>query len=208
VHRDLQKRIAAALAEGSPRRVEVDGARQAAVLIPIVAGDDPHLIFTLRTDTVGSHKGQISFPGGSLDPGEPPSQAALRESHEEIGLDPARVRVLGELDSMPTFVSGFVITPVVGWLQEPVSLSPNPTEVAAVIDVPLRALADSARLEPGFTRGGRAYPTEAWVYDDHIIWGVTARLIRVFLERLADAGIVERPAPTNSPWPDPAGSEL
>ncbi|MFN2388486.1 MAG: CoA pyrophosphatase, partial [Actinomycetota bacterium] len=160
-------RLERALSTALPSRLESAGARPAAVLVPLVAAPDPFLIFTVRADTLPSHQGQISFPGGSLGPGETPSAAALREAHEEIGLEPDQVRVLGELDTFPTFVSGYLVTPIVGWIASLPSLNPNPDEVAAVLQVPLGELTEDIRAEPGFEHGGRVYPTEAWGWRDH-----------------------------------------
>lgn len=175
------------------------GARAAAVLIPIVLGDDPTLILTRRTDSLRSHKGQISFPGGSIDATDPsPSFAATRETHEELGLDPGAVRVLGELGTFPTFVTGYVVTPFVGVIDELPALAPNPAEVAEVLLVPLTELDDRTRADPGFSHGGRSYPTEAWVWRDHVIWGVTARIVRLLLGVLAEAGLAPSPGP--DPW--------
>ena len=201
---DFERRLTEALNRRPPRRVSVDDARDAAVLIPIVGREKPSLIFTVRTDTLPSHKGQISFPGGSIDPGDPSAEsAALREAHEEIGLGPADVRVLGELDSVPTFVSGYVISPFVGWLDTAPDLRPNPAEVAQVLHVPVAELVDEIRREPGFVHSDRVYPTEAWVWQGHVIWGVTARLLRMFLGLLGEAGLTPAPGETTSwtAWP-------
>jgi 8-oxo-dGTP pyrophosphatase MutT (NUDIX family) len=201
---DFADRLAAVLGSRRPRSADVGDAREAAVLVPIVALPKPTLIFTVRTDTVASHKGQISFPGGSIDATDAsPLQAALRETQEEIGLDPTSVRVLGGLDEIPTFVSGFVISPFVGWLEEAPELTPNPAEVAEVLRIPISDLVENVRREPGFRHGERTYPTEAWIWNDHVIWGVTARLLRHFLVLLAEAGLAEPPADTTSwtAWP-------
>lgn len=200
----FDQRLEAALSAREPRRVQIEDAKDAAVLIPIVALPEPTLIFTVRTDTLPSHKGQISFPGGSIDEtDDSPLDAALREAHEEIGLDPASVRFLGELDTTPTFVSGYVVTPFVGWLDHIPTLDPNPAEVAEVLSVPISELVEEIRKEPGFEHGGRAFPTEAWVWNGHVIWGVTARIVRHFLELVADAGLTDAPGPTLSwtGWP-------
>lgn len=196
---DFRSRLADVLARRSPQRVRVRDARDAAVLIPIVAEPEPTLLFTLRTEHLPSHKGQISFPGGSIDEDDPSAQvASLREAEEEIGLRPEGVEILGELDSVPTFVTGFVIAPFVGWVREQPRLEPNPDEVAAVLHVPLSDLTEEIRAEPGFEHGGRTFPTEAWVWRDQVIWGATARVLRIFLERLAEAGLIDAPSPTQS----------
>ena len=195
----FDRRLAAVLEAREPQRVQIDDAKDAAVLIAIVAHPEPTVIFTVRTDTLPSHKGQISFPGGSIDDTDSsPLHAALREAHEEIGLDPTSVNVLGELDTTPTFVSGYVVTPFVGWLPEVPELAPNPGEVAEILHVPLSELVEEIRREPGFKHAGRAFPTEAWVWNDHVIWGVTARIVRHFLEILAEAGLTDAPGPTSS----------
>lgn len=201
---DFERRLRAILDSRRPQHVKIKEAKDASVLIPIVAQPVPTLIFTVRTDTLPSHKGQISFPGGRIDPeDESPRAAALRETQEEIGLPPNYVRVLGELDSMPTFVSGYVIHPFIGWLEEEPELKPNPAEVAEILHVPITDLAEDIRREPGFAHGGRTYPTEAWVWKGHVIWGVTARIIREFLGLLASADLVDPPGDTESwsAWP-------
>ena len=186
--------LKAALDAHTPISVRVDEARAAAVLIPIVGEDDPSLIFTVRTDTLPSHKGQISFPGGSIDVDDKShAQAALREAHEELGIEPAVVEVLGELDAVPTFVSGYVIHPIVGWLRSRPGLTPNPAEVARVLEVPIKDLVEDIRAAPGFRHGGFTFPTEAWIWHDNVIWGATARVLRLLLYSLADAGLAERP---------------
>lgn len=201
---DLERRLRAAFADHDPAIVNLPDARDAAVLVAVYAGPEPTLIFTLRSENLPSHKGQISFPGGSIDPSDAsPEAAALREAHEEIGLDPAQVTVVGRLDDLPTFVSGYVVSPVVGFLAERPMLRPNPAEVARILEIPLDELVDDIRREPGFTEAGRSYPTEAWVWRGHVIWGVTARLLRTLLMYLSEVGLTKPPGDTVSwrTWP-------
>ena len=211
---DFERRLHSVLKAHEPERAPalglkygdpaIETAKHAAVLIPIVAVPSPTLIFTVRSENLPSHKGQISFPGGSIDDiDESPEAGALRETQEEIGLDPSLVRVVGELDSFPTFVSGYIVTPFVGWLDDVPKLDPNPGEVAQILHVPIAELAEEIRYEPGFEHNGRTYPTEAWIWEGHVIWGVTARIIRQFLHRLAEAGLTEPPGRTQSwtAWP-------
>ena len=200
---DFAGNLERALGLRPPRRIEGHDEREAAVLIPLYDHENPTLIFTVRTDTLPSHKGQISFPGGSIDASDPsPEVAALRETEEEIGLLRSDVRVVGELDTTPTYVSGYVIWPFVGWLAKRPQLRPNPAEVAAVLEVPIAALIEDIRREPGFSHNGFTYPTEAWLWESHVIWGVTARLLRLLLQRLGEAGMAVPPGPTRS-WDFP-----
>lgn len=179
------------------------GARAAAVLIPVVGGDEPSLIFTVRTDTVRSHPGQISFPGGAIDPDDgSPYAAARREAMEEIGLETQAGRFLGELDTFPTFVSGFVVTPFLVWLDDLPELRPNPAEVARVLRIPIKAFSDAIRKDAGFTFRERTYPTEAWIWDGDVIWGVTGRIMRELLQLLGEAGIAPPPGGDGS-WIHP-----
>lgn len=198
--------VNALLRANPPKRVSLPNARDAAVLIPIVADPEPTLLFTVRSEHLSSHKGQIAFPGGSIDADDGSTiRAALREAEEEIGLSGTAVEVLGELDDLPTFVSGYVVTPVVGWLESRPELTPNPGEVTEILWVPMARLTEEIRAEPGFTHEGRAYPTEAWIWENRVIWGVTARILRNFLTLLATAGLVDAPGPTRSwrHWPVP-----
>lgn len=157
----------------------------AAVLIPLVWYDEEwHLLFTRRTDTVESHKGQVSFPGGACDDGETtPEQTALREAEEEIGIYPGNVRVLGRLSNLIT-ITYFRVTPVVGVVKWPAVFRVGEHEVARIFTIPLAWLADSTnRWEfemPGRTRSLIAYHP----YDGELLWGATARMTVDFLSVL------------------------
>lgn len=159
---------------------------QAGVLVPMVLGPaGAQLIFTRRTDTVLTHKGQISFPGGAQEASDTTAvEAALRESYEEIGLEPARVDVIGQLDDVPTVVSGFVITPVVGVVDlDPRELRPAPLEVKDLLVVPLRRLLDPAvhRTEDRVADGVR-FQVHYFTIGEDIIWGATGRILDQFLQ--------------------------
>lgn len=157
----------------------------AAVLVPLVWYEDEwHLLFTRRTETVESHKGQVSFPGGACDEGETtPEQTALREAQEEIGIMPSEVRVLGRLSNLIT-ITYFRVTPVVGVVRWPTVFRVGAHEVARVFTIPLGWLANTSnRWEfeiPGTNRTLIAYHP----YDGELLWGATARMTVNFLNIL------------------------
>lgn len=163
-------------------------ARRAAVLLPLYARNQrPHLLFTRRSATLAAHSGEISFPGGSHDATDLTLAAtALREAHEEIGLAPESVRVLGTLAPVFTVVSNFLITPIVGWLgADPAPFSPNPAEVAEVIEAPVADLADPAIFHAEqWIRNGRPHPVYFYDLGPYRIWGATARILRQLLDLL------------------------
>lgn len=169
--------------------------RLAAVLAPLYARDGvPHLLFTRRTSTLSTHRGEISFPGGSRDPEDASlRETALREAYEELAIEPALVRVLGALPPVRATVSNFAVAPYLGWLPEGLPpLLPNPAEVAEVIEAPLAALADPAIFhEEQWFRGGPADGMLAhtvYFYDfgPHRIWGLTGRILHTLLALLPD----------------------
>ena len=157
----------------------------AAVLIPLVWSDDQwHLLFTRRTDTVESHKGQVSFPGGGCDEGETtPEQTALREADEEIGIRPSDVRVLGRLPNLIT-ITYFRVTPVVGVVKWPVVFRVGAHEVARIFTIPLAWLANPSNRWQ-FEMRGRSRSLIAYhPYDGELLWGATARMTLDFLNIL------------------------
>jgi 8-oxo-dGTP pyrophosphatase MutT (NUDIX family) len=168
------------------KSLDLEGFRRAAVLVPVLpAGEGFGLLLTRRTDEVETHKGQISFPGGVKDPGDTDVvYTALRESEEELGIDPAAVSVLGLLDDLAT-PTGFVITPVVGLLGSLPSLTVNPVEVAEAFVLPVAFFRDPANghVEQRLFRGENR---EVWFYGsgERLVWGATAMIIRSLLARL------------------------
>ena len=160
--------------------------RPAAVLIPIIArAEGATVLMTRRSDSLASHTGQIAFPGGRLDPGETAVEAALREAFEEVALDPAVVEVLGIGDAYETG-TGFLVTPVVGWLTQPPSVTPSPAEVAEVFEVPWDFVMDPVnhRQDSYQLEGQPARRFWAMPYQERYIWGVTASILRGLCARL------------------------
>jgi 8-oxo-dGTP pyrophosphatase MutT (NUDIX family) len=159
------------------------------VLVPLfVAGvdDEPHAVFTRRGTGLRRHAGEISFPGGRRDPEDASlSDTALREAEEEIGLPRTEVKIVGELEPTPTFVTNYVIHPFVGLIPAGRAWELSPNEVDAVLELPLRALQES-RTRTHMERRGIEFETDAYVVDEHLIWGATARILELLLERLTD----------------------
>ncbi len=167
----------------------------ASVLIPLVVRDEPTLLLTRRTDHLTDHPGQISFPGGRAEAEDADAVAtALREAHEEIGLAPANVEVLGTLPTYTT-VTAFIVTPVVGLLQPGFTLLPDPFEVAEVFEVPLSFIMNPAhhhRHVVDFGGVRREFLSMPWEgLDDagrpqrYFIWGATAAMLRNLYRFLA-----------------------
>ncbi|MBD8880453.1 CoA pyrophosphatase [Rhodanobacter sp. 7MK24] len=162
--------------------------RPAAVLLALRDGESPLVVFTVRTDNLQSHAGQVALPGGRADPGDADALAtALRESEEEIGLDPAQVTPLGYLDNFDT-ISGYRITPVVARIAEHSQLKAAPAEVAEVFEVPLAFFLDPANLRR-YTMEFRGHRREMveFVHGGHRIWGATAAILLNLLKRMGRA---------------------
>jgi len=156
-----------------------DNLREAAVLVALVErGDGLTVIFTQRTSHLAAHAGQISFPGGHIEPEDAdPEAAALRETEEEIGLARVHVELVGRLDTYVTR-TGFRVTPVVGLVRPPFNLTPDPEEVAEVFEVPLAVILDP-RMPRRETRllHGRHAQFYAFPYRQRTIWGATAGML-------------------------------
>lgn len=156
------------------------GRRPAAVLIPILqsGSNEPlRLLLTQRTAHLRDHAGQISFPGGGLNPGEGAVAGALREAQEEIGLNPAQVDVFGQMPQYHTG-TGFSVSPMIGFVQMPCDLFPDPGEVAEIFDVPLDFILDprNMRQETRYYRGAwRSFLAVPW--SGYYIWGATAGML-------------------------------
>lgn len=157
----------------------------AAVLVPVLEGAEPSLLFTRRTEQLRHHAGQVAFPGGRIEVADADAvDAALRESEEEIGLVRSAVRPLGYLDCFET-VSGFCVTPVVARVAPGTPLRLQPEEVAEVFDVPLTFFLDPANLRTRrMDYRGRPRDVYEFRHDGHTIWGATAGILVNLLRRM------------------------
>jgi 8-oxo-dGTP pyrophosphatase MutT (NUDIX family) len=172
--------LAGDLIEGAP-----DAGHQAAVLVAITDRPEPGVLLTVRREHLRTHAGQISFPGGRLDPGEDAVAAALREAEEEIGLPPVQVEVWGAADPYRT-VTGYAVTPVLGMVPPDLALAPHEHEVADWFEAPLSFLLDPAnqqRMSAEFQGRTRHYYQIDW--QGRRIWGATAAMLVNLSRRLA-----------------------
>ncbi|MDQ6841623.1 MAG: CoA pyrophosphatase [Actinomycetota bacterium] len=165
--------------------IPVAGRTRAAVLVPLyLERDELHVVLTERRHDLRRHAGEISFPGGRQEQGEPDLVAtAMREAHEEIGLDPAAVEIIGALQPTPTIATGYAIYPFVGVVAPSQAWRLSPLEVAEVLELSLadvRAGYGRRRL----VRRGIPIRTDTYVVGDKLIWGATARILADLLQRL------------------------
>lgn len=163
------------------------GSTPSAVLVPLMEINERlHIVLTRRRSDMRRHAGEISFPGGRTDPEDvTPTATALREADEELGLPPANVEVLGGLSPVGTFVTNYLIYPVVGWVRRPGEWLISPHEVDSVLELDLGELrAGHARKR--LIRRGIPFETDTYTVDDHLVWGATGRILGELLERLPD----------------------
>lgn len=219
---DALRRIRAALSVRPPRTLSVPGFRPAAVLVPLLSRrEGPTVLFTRRTERVPHHKGEISFPGGGLERGERPEDAALREAEEEVGLEPSLVEVAGILDDVPS-IARYVVTPVVAAVREPPdAFRASPFEVHEPFEIPLARLLDPAIRRASLWDPARL-PAEAasavlaaqvdfeetdpatghwrvWSFhaaEGRIVWGLTARILADLVDRALRPSGPDRPVST------------
>ncbi len=154
-----------------------------AVLVPLFEEDDDlRVVLTLRNAHLRSHAGQVSFPGGRVDPGEDVVSAALREAHEETALDPGCVEIIGELDHLRTIVSNSFIVPIVGVLPGRPELTPNPAEVDRIFDVSCRELlSDGVYREEHWGVPVLDRAVTFFEVEGETVWGATGTMLKNFL---------------------------
>ena len=163
----------------------------AAVLVGLIQRDHGFsVLLTRRSDTMRRHTGQVALPGGRCDPGETVWQTALREAHEEVGLHPDFVSLAG-LSSPYRTGTGYLVTPVVGFVREGFSLTANPDEVADIFETPFGFLMDPLNYEEHEREApdGRTRRFYAMTHEDQYIWGATAGMLRALYDRLYGAAI-------------------
>ena len=179
----LIERLSSQLQSRNPRRLAVDHSGRAAVLMPILPHNEEFcFLLTQRTHKVETHKGQISFPGGTQEGSDSNLlQTALRETWEEIGLASQGIHILGEFDEYLS-ITGLIVTPFAAWIERPLNLAPNPDEVDEILRVPFSIFQDSRTLRVE-TRERLGVERKVYFYDfqGKEVWGLTAQIIRDFL---------------------------
>lgn len=184
LHAPSLQNVLRSVLEPAPTHAPAPGDRLAAVLAPLVETPEPSLIFTVRSDALSRHPGEVSFPGGLVDEGESPADAARREAFEEIGLDPTLPRLVGALPPVHTYVSAILVVPFVGLLSIAPDLFAAEAEIKEIVRVPLaRLAADEQPMELPRADGGR---WKGWAYplEGHTVWGATGLMVHSFLEIL------------------------
>jgi len=185
--KDFIEQVRNSLHSRNRRIIEQPSLARAAVLIPLFQkGQDCHIVFTKRSDNVRYHKGEISFPGGVFDEEDLELQrTALREAFEEIGLKEDDVQIIGILDDIIT-VTQFIVTPFIGLFPYPYPFELSAIEIAELIEVPLSALLnEDCFSEREIIRGTGKEVVLAYQYQNHIIWGATARILKQFLDLIS-----------------------
>jgi 8-oxo-dGTP pyrophosphatase MutT (NUDIX family) len=184
---ELETRIRQVLKNNSPQEISAPRRKPAAVLAPLYVHDGEYrMLFTKRSETLAHHRGQISFPGGGYEAHDVSLQdTALRESEEEIGLQPEHVNVLGQLDDLLTTGSNYLVRPFVGIIPYPYPFELDKRETAYLIEVPFHFLRQHNPPEQVIREhDGRTVQSFFFDYEDHVIWGATAKILKQFLDLL------------------------
>lgn len=173
----MKQRLEKVLRYYQKKRILNSTLKRSAVLIPLFCHQgEYYLVFTERSHDVDFHKGQVCFPGGTWEPSDSGLvQTALREAEEEIGLKAEHVEILGELDDITTLTSNYVISPFIAMIPYPYSFKANGKEIREIFAVPLSFLMEEANFRQD---------SYSYVYEGHVIWGATARILRQFINLL------------------------
>jgi 8-oxo-dGTP pyrophosphatase MutT (NUDIX family) len=186
---DVRRRLLRSPPGAEPTSLVPDSVA-AAVLVPLLeVGGEAHVLFIKRPETMSTHQGEIAFPGGKIDPAVDIDvrSAALREAHEEIGLEPAAVEIVARLGGVATAASRFTITPFVGFLDRRPELVLNPAEVVRVLQVPLSELLDASLFrEERWDAFRQDMSVFFFELADETVWGATARILTDLLTRLVN----------------------
>jgi 8-oxo-dGTP pyrophosphatase MutT (NUDIX family) len=166
----------------TPGEVPPDARRSGVLLLCFPAGDEPHVLLTVRDSELEHHAGQVSLPGGAAEGDESIEEAALRETREEVGVDPDRIRIVGALSRLHVPVSGYVLHPRVALVAERPAWRPDRREVARVVEAPLERLRDPSTVSVE-TRGwaDRSFEVPFFHLDGEKVWGATAMVLSEFL---------------------------
>ncbi len=169
-----------------PRVLSRDELAQASVLVAITDQQDPEVILTLRSSQMPTHKGEVAFPGGKAEASDRDAIAtALREAHEEVGLDPSQVRVIGPLDQVISRF-GFLVTPILGIVPKDIELNADSREIEGVFRVPLKFFLEG---QPDQIDQFGSFRGPRWHFQGYTIWGLTAMMLAELLNRFYDADL-------------------
>jgi 8-oxo-dGTP pyrophosphatase MutT (NUDIX family) len=187
-----QRSMAPELAYGRHRGPCERGSRDASVLLLVHPSDHGWIVPTMvRPATMKVHAGQVCLPGGIVEPGETAEETALREFEEELGASAVEMRILGRLTSVCVYVSRSIITPFVAVAHSPMVWIPNPSEVARIVDLPVRCLLDPAcRGQHTIERRGLRFEAPHFQVGEHRIWGATAMILAEFATLLGAYGFI------------------
>lgn len=186
----MLEQIRMRVTQHQPRQVETQGLPEAGVLIPVTSMAQPEIILTVRSQQLSTHSGEVAFPGGRRDPGDVDLRyTALRETHEEIGLAPDLVDVIGPLGSLVSRF-GIKVTPYVGLVPDGCDLCANEEEIAHIFRVPVDFfLEDRREMTHRIDYEGRSWYVPSYRFEGHKIWGLTALMLVEFVNVAFDADI-------------------
>jgi 8-oxo-dGTP pyrophosphatase MutT (NUDIX family) len=185
----FEDKLARILAGREKKTLSPEGMVVAAVLVPLFTNNGRrYVLLTERSHLVEHHRGEISFPGGKFDPTDADLKScALRETSEEVGVDPADVQVVGELDEFYTVATRYLVAPFVGVIPYPYKFRPSAREIAGILSVPLEVFFDpSRRTEENWTVNGQELEIVSYRWKEHNIWGATARIMKHFTELVSE----------------------